>query len=251
MTTALWLSRYGQKTKRVCLQESAVLSSHLRAICCSRRLPAFLAASGKGTIWVHGWQRGWVVMTTAVCCFLHMAAPEPATAESPYLTPIAKHISLFIPSTRSIELGFIFSITSIRTSVRKLSGLMCVGGSLWRRPEGCGGPSSQQGRSGVSWVASTLGIRHLHEDRLRLICDTSTKAAFLHPDLLWERWKASATGLPGIFSTLFVSSSCRYTKLSQTLQSFSASGQMLNHSRVNQQEDHLQQGTSLSPGKKL
>jgi len=59
-------------------------------------------------------------------------------------------------------------------------------------------------------AASTLGIRHLHGDRLRPVRDISTKkAAFLHSDLLRERWKTSATGLAGIFTTLCMPSSCR------------------------------------------
>lgn len=129
MVDAVWSGN----RETACLQESAVLSSCLRAICCLRGVVALLAARGNGSISVQGWQGDWSTMETTVCCFLRMAALEPAAAEPPYRTPIPKHFCLSIPSTHIVlrkELAFIFCITSVRTSASKLSGLKHAGGSL-------------------------------------------------------------------------------------------------------------------------
>lgn len=48
---------WSENKETVCLQESAVLSSRLKAICCLRGFLALLAAGGNSSTGVQNWQR--------------------------------------------------------------------------------------------------------------------------------------------------------------------------------------------------
>lgn len=161
---------------------------------------------GNGSIGVQGWQRDRSVAGDSSLLLPPFGCPWASDSWAPLLNP---HRQARFPSHSQHmglrkELGFIFSITSIRIWQQTVRTYTC----WWLPVEKTRG---LQGTSGADLGAtSTPSIKHLHGDRLRPICDTAAKkAAFLHSDLLWERWDACAAGLAGIFSTFFTSGSCR------------------------------------------